>query len=336
MPGAHGTPVWPFSWQFSLVTVREDPDFAREVLVSLATIGAALLLLAAALVRRRFRLIALIVLLAVAAWRGPSFGLLLVEAYPTSFQTSPTGFAAASIVHGQALFMQNCAACHGADGEGKGPAAAGLRIKPADLTQPHLWEHSDGEMFWFLTHGIDDPEGGLAMPGFASSLSVDDRWALIDYVRAHNAAQAIRPDATCGMPVPAPGLTIACNGLAATAMGDLHGHAVFVVLGDQPNVVPPQDAITLSVPAGDVRPTPGACAAADPAAWGAYRRAGRFARRGRGLAIFLVDPNGWLRAALRPDTAGGWHSRQDLLVAIRDIMHPPNRIHQRSAHEHHH
>jgi mono/diheme cytochrome c family protein len=272
----------------------------------------------------------------VTAWRGPSFGLLLVEAYPTSFQTSPTGFAAASIVHGQALFMQNCASCHGADGAGNGPAAAGLRIKPADLTQPHLWEHSDGEMFWFLTHGIDDPEGGLAMPGFAASLSAADRWALIDYVRAHNAATAIRPDATFGIPVLAPGLTIACNGLAATAMGDLRGHAVFVVLGDVPDDAPRQDAITLSVPIGDARPTPGTCVAADPAARSAFAALADLPLAEVAGSQFLVDPNGWLRAALRPDTAGGWHSRQDLAVAIRGIIAHPIEHASGASHEHHH
>ena len=177
-PAAHTTPVWPFPWQFSLITVNEDPDFRQEVIISLAGMGAAAALLAGALAWGRFRLPALAVLAAAVAWFGPSLTLLTVEAYPTSFQTSPTGFAAASIVRGQALFAQNCVTCHGANGEGDGPRAAGLRIKPADLTMPHIWEHTDGEMFWWLTHGIDDPEGhGQAMPGFADSLSADDRWA---------------------------------------------------------------------------------------------------------------------------------------------------------------
>jgi putative copper export protein/mono/diheme cytochrome c family protein len=336
VPGVHGTPVWPFPWQFSLVTAREDPDFAREVLISLAVIGAAILLLAVAVVRRHSRLIAMIVLLAVTVWRGSSFGLLFVEAYPTSFQTSPTGFAAASIAHGQALFPQNCAACHGADGEGYGPAAASRRIKPANLTQPHLWEHSDGEMFWFLTHGFDDPEGGLAMPGFALSLSADDRWALIDYVRAHNAAVAVRPDAALEIPVRAPALTIVCNGLTASTMNDLLGHAVLVVLGDAPHGIPQQEAITLSVSAGDAKPAAGSCAAADPAAWNAYAVLADLPPAEAAGSQFLVDPNGWLRAAQRPDTAGGWHSRQDLLAAIRGVITRPIEQPRGASHEHHH
>jgi mono/diheme cytochrome c family protein len=35
---------------------------------------------------------------------------------------------------GRAAYLQNCAACHGANGKGAGPASVRLRIKPADLT----------------------------------------------------------------------------------------------------------------------------------------------------------------------------------------------------------
>jgi len=37
-------------------------------------------------------------------------------------------------VAGRALFDQYCVSCHGADGRGDGPAAAGLAKRPADLT----------------------------------------------------------------------------------------------------------------------------------------------------------------------------------------------------------
>ena len=104
-PGIHEQPVWPLSWQFTLDTVREDPDFRTEVIVSAGLIALAALGLVAALVLRRFRLAlaAAVVLAGMLVWRGPSFTLLTAEAYPTSFQTSPTGFAVSSIVRGQAL-----------------------------------------------------------------------------------------------------------------------------------------------------------------------------------------------------------------------------------------
>src|SRR5689334_9399834 len=40
-----------------------------------------------------------------------------------------------SSIAGQDLFREYCAVCHGSDAKGTGPAAAALKIKPADLTQ---------------------------------------------------------------------------------------------------------------------------------------------------------------------------------------------------------
>ncbi len=355
VPGVHQDPVWPFSWQFSVVTMREDPELRQEVFVSLLAIGAGVLFLAAALLWRRFRLSAVIALSAIIAWRGPSLSLLTTKAYPTSFQTSPTGFSAASIAHGQALFMQNCVTCHGPEGEGDGPAAPGLRIRPTDLTQPHVFEHTDGEMFWWLTHGIDDPEGGLAMPGFARTLSPDDRWALIDDVHAHNAGVAMQQDSTLEAPVRAPALPIVCHGLPASTMADLYGHAVFVVMGDgappDGTAIPARDAITLRVLAEtvsaahgsatkasttDSNPPPGSCVATDPTAWNAYAVLADLPLDEAGGSNFLVDPDGWLRVAQRPGVTSGWRSRDDLLAAIRGIRAHPIKQSNGGSHEHHH
>lgn len=38
------------------------------------------------------------------------------------------------VVKGQKLYKQYCASCHGVDGKGDGPAAAALKVAPADLT----------------------------------------------------------------------------------------------------------------------------------------------------------------------------------------------------------
>jgi mono/diheme cytochrome c family protein len=37
-------------------------------------------------------------------------------------------------IAGQDLFREYCAVCHGSDAKGTGPAAAALKVKPADLT----------------------------------------------------------------------------------------------------------------------------------------------------------------------------------------------------------
>ena len=337
-PAAHTTPMWPFSWQLSLVTVEQDAELRRQVITSLVAIGAAVALLAAALLWRRRRLVALAILLLAIVLFGPALSVLTVQAYPTSFQTSPSGFAAASIVRGQALFADNCANCHGRDGRGNGPVAASLRIRPADLTQPHLWQHSDGELFWWLTHGIDDPEGGLAMPGFAASLSPDDRWALIDYVRAHNAGVAMRRDQAFAAPIQAPAVSLTCAGPAASAMAGLRGDAVHVVAGGAAHhEVPPQAGIaTIDLALrDDAAPRPGGCVAADPAAWSAYAVLADLAPSELAGAEFLVDPNGWLRALHRPDQAAGWQTRDDLIAAVHAICASPIQQPSGAQHEHH-
>jgi mono/diheme cytochrome c family protein len=316
--------------------VNEDADFRREVTISLVVIGAAIALMGAALLGRRLRLVALAVLVLALVLCGPSLTLLTVEAYPTSFQTSPTNFSAASIARGRAVFAENCVACHGPEAEGDGPAAAALRIKPADLTMPHLWEHTDGEMFWWLSHGVDDPEGGMAMPGFANVLSAEDRWAVIDFVRAHNAGLAMRRDTTFDVPISAPTFPVTCRDAAVSTMAELRGHAVHVVAGEA--AAPPQSGpsiITLAL-RDKASPGPGACVAATPAAWDAYAVLAGLPSDKLAGAEFLVDPNGWLRAVHRPDAPGGWHTTDDLIAAVRGIDANPIQQLSGGSHEHHH
>ncbi len=46
---------------------------------------------------------------------------------------------AADPAAGRAVFEANCTACHGLAGDGKGPAALALKVKPADFTQAVWW-----------------------------------------------------------------------------------------------------------------------------------------------------------------------------------------------------
>lgn len=84
-----------------------------------------------------------------------------------------------SLAVGSQLYEQHCAACHGATGEGDGPAAAALATPPANF---HDLEHSaiygPGEKFWIVTNG----SGKTGMPGFENELSVKERWDLVNYI----------------------------------------------------------------------------------------------------------------------------------------------------------
>jgi putative copper export protein/mono/diheme cytochrome c family protein len=113
---------------------------------------------------------------------GGTLGLsvVLVDAYPTTYMKNPLPPESEVVMRGAALFQTHCRMCHGPDGRGDGPAAAGLNPKPADLTSAHVDDHTDGDIFWWLNYGI----AGTAMPAFKGTLSDIERWELIRFIRS--------------------------------------------------------------------------------------------------------------------------------------------------------
>ena len=124
------------------------------------------------------------------AYRAWSVGALLVGVivfgYYSTDRTPTTGIAnplpndTATLARGQQLFAQNCAICHGAGGKGDGPLGQNLNPRPVDLTGSHLTTHTDGDLYWWIGHGI----AGTGMPSFTGTLGDQDIWALIRYVRS--------------------------------------------------------------------------------------------------------------------------------------------------------
>lgn len=310
-PGLHTQPIWPFREQLSLVTIREDADFRGEVVMAVLALAAALIALAIAVTIRRLRLL-VAALAAVVVWLAtPHLGLLFVEAYPTSFYRSPTNFAATAIADGEVLYPTHCASCHGDDGRGDGPDAKDLPEPPADLTAGHLWGHTDGELFWWLLHGIDAPHGGLAMPGFAAVLSDDQRWDLIDYIRAHNAGLARAATGNWSPPIQAPDLSAACPGNPRVTLVDFRGKVLWIVFAatNSEPPIPPQPGIemaTVTIPPEDASSKPSAetCVTSDPGVRSAYGVAAGVPPVQLAGMRFLVDSNGWLRSMFRARTDG--------------------------------
>ena len=321
-PAMHVQPLWPFPYRPSLDTIREDADIRLEVIEAVLALGgaAALLVLACLLPHLRWAGIALAV--AIGGFALPHLDPLLVAAYPTSYWLSPTGFAASSIVDGARLFPDHCASCHGAGGRGDGPASKGL-VPAADLTADHLWMHSDGELFWWLSHGIDMPGGGTAMPGFAGVLSDDQRWNLIDYIRAHNAGTIFGHAGGWSPPLKAPELQARCGDRTVTLL-DLRGRFVRLVIGG--SAVPAMtsaDVVTLVVPP-DTTPTgPGTCVIDDEVVPSAYSVVAGIPAADLQGTQFLIDDHGWLRALQRAGVSGSWNNLNNLAAEIRDLRARP-------------
>jgi cytochrome oxidase Cu insertion factor (SCO1/SenC/PrrC family)/putative copper export protein/mono/diheme cytochrome c family protein len=323
-PGLHAEPVWPFPLRSSTAALA-DPDIAREITLALAAMIFGAAVLVAGMAWRRGRWPMLAAGLAVVILAAPHLRPLLVEAYPTSYMQSPTGFAAASIVRGAAVYAANCVGCHGPTGRGDGPQAKTVAIPPANLTEAHLWDHSDGELFWWLTHGMDNPEGGLSMPGFASALSADDRWAAIDFIRANNAGQALRTTGAWPVPVAAPGLPLVCADGGEIDMAALRGRPVQVLADLRESradaaVGPGLATVHLARAPGADRPTDG-CQAATPDAWPAYAILTGATDDSLAGTLILVDAAGWLRSVIRSDGETDIARQEAALLA--EIEHHP-------------
>ena len=80
------------------------------------------------------------------------------------------------------LYDVYCAICHGATGQGNGKIAEHYRRMP-NLSLPQIQAYTDGWIYSIIR------EGGFNMPASAESLSVDERWALVHFLRTFQTSE---------------------------------------------------------------------------------------------------------------------------------------------------
>lgn len=83
------------------------------------------------------------------------------------------------LAKGRALYARACASCHGAEGAGDGPAAAGLEPAPSDFTdRERALAMSPFALYSTITYGIE----GTGMQSFGERFSEAERYDLAFYV----------------------------------------------------------------------------------------------------------------------------------------------------------
>lgn len=83
-----------------------------------------------------------------------------------------------ALASGKAAYQARCASCHGDTGEGDGPATRFIRPAPADFATEEARDRmTDGEIFFKIT------EGRKPMPGMARTLTDEERWQVVHYLR---------------------------------------------------------------------------------------------------------------------------------------------------------
>jgi len=238
-PARHEPAMWPFTIRLSFAALEGRAAEATRALIGsqIAVIG--LVAFVTALAMRAWRLpLAAVALAALGAGAGLALPPLAIDAYPTTYLRPTVPYQSGAITAGAALYQANCAGCHGPRGAGDGPDGRGLPRSPADLRAPHTAQHTAGDLFWWISHGIP----GSGMPGFGSRLTEDQRWELINFLRALSAGYGAR-----GMGptierdrrwLVAPDFTFTVGPTPPRALKDYRGRTVLVVLYSLPGSRP--------------------------------------------------------------------------------------------------
>src|SRR5215831_9714828 len=94
-------------------------------------------------------------------------------------ESNPMPITAASLRRGQQRFTINCSPCHGqlADGNGITKKINAMAIV-ANLHDARMVKMADGELFYVITNGRN------TMGAYGPNVTVEDRWAIVAYLRA--------------------------------------------------------------------------------------------------------------------------------------------------------
>jgi mono/diheme cytochrome c family protein len=120
-------------------------------------------------------------------YRSGRFGDFFGEGFPKQVAVDQR-----LLDRGKERFGIYCAVCHGLTGTGQGVVGAywpgGLMPPTANLVDDRVRALPDGQLFWTITNGK-----GLMGP-YNGNVSVDDRWAIVAYLRALQSSSNADPN----------------------------------------------------------------------------------------------------------------------------------------------
>jgi len=91
---------------------------------------------------------------------------------------NPLPSNAAAVSQGKGAYFNFCVQCHGPGADGNGTVGQSFAPLPANLTDPQVLAQSDGELFSKISLGFG------RHPALASTVSEQDRWAIVNYLRS--------------------------------------------------------------------------------------------------------------------------------------------------------
>jgi len=190
-PARHVQPDWPFSFRWDWTVLEKAPKAFAEAQRGTIWLAIGVVALIGGIFQRRRRLLATMIGIGAIAYAiHVVHQAVMIDAYPDTYKRPAVAYQAISVANGAALYHDSgCSTCHGASGHGDGVVAAELNPPPPDLTGRHANAHTAGDLYWWLSYGVKPTS---AMPGFSQSLSDEERWDLINYLRALSSGERAR------------------------------------------------------------------------------------------------------------------------------------------------
>ncbi len=204
-PARHIQPEWPFAfrWNWNVLSSSSAKIRAQFTQAQWWAGAGFAGMIGCLLLRRRYRYLMLGAGVASLGYGGwIAHNALSIDSYPATYLRPSVPYNAISVANGLRLYHEACAGCHGDGGYGDGANGKGLKPKPADLTAKHSADHTAGDLFWWLSHGMKVDGLPGPMPGFAQSLEEEERWDMINFLRALSSAERARQMSTLVEPDP--------------------------------------------------------------------------------------------------------------------------------------
>jgi putative copper export protein/mono/diheme cytochrome c family protein len=322
-PAIHDQPSWPFPIR---ITFEPFADATERfgLLAAIAASAAAVVAILVGVLSHRLRWFLLAIGGIALMWFAPRLIELTAPAFPTTFFTSPTGYTMQSIAVGAELYAERCADCHGPRGRGDGPLAKDLQPAPPDLTAFQVHAQPDGNLFWWITHGVG------AMPPFVVDPNDISPWNLIDFIHANaDARRLVRPGDHA---FPTPDFTLQCPDGSSPSLSELRGRVVHIVVAGPSTAerlpqlgrmaVPGAQTAVVATDPG-LAESVGVCATSDidvAKALALYRGTPVAQLDG---TEFVIDASGWLRSIWYPGRQPDWGDLAVLYAELERIAQQP-------------
>jgi mono/diheme cytochrome c family protein len=128
---------------------------------------------------------------AVAQSSTDASGNTIMTSFPNMIDEFPLPVTKELVQRGQERFNIYCIVCHGPVGAGDGMIVRRGFVKPPTYHDDRLRNAPVGHFFDVITNGFG------RMNGYAASVTAEDRWAIVAYIRALQVSQ--NPDQTLQM-----------------------------------------------------------------------------------------------------------------------------------------